>query len=220
MSELHINKKVCDLIAKRKIMAHDVILIRKEFAGIGLNMNIIANLIALETASEEKCPQWDAYFIHSICDYMLNCCGEPGQIDEDQFILIKSSITRNGLTSTQNEFEVLVHLLQNASSVPRSLCSLALDQICKMLYDGKKQPMVRNIHELDQPACDIVVALHKIIPIIQRTCIHGTLRAEGLLEMAEGKTRAMRMREGIDFLKPKARRLSRDRDKAINAIGM
>lgn len=184
MGELLMAGPAWKLVSKQKIMPSDVIMLRQEvFAGGIQSRQDIATLLALETACDNKCPQWDELFIKSIADYMVFKEGVSGTIDEKQAVWIRQSLTRDGLTQCKNEFDALLQILLQAKAAPSSLCALVLDQICHRIYaSGANRRKATEISDNDRA---IIIDLNKIIDVAKRFSIHEHLRAIGLSQLID-----------------------------------
>lgn len=211
MGELHIHNFVFKLISKQKIMPHDVILLQSAMVADGDGAAVVANLIALETAVQNKCPQWDHYFIRTICEFLLDQSMPNRDITPNQVQWIKNALTRGGITHTQNEFEILISIIEQADSVPIPLISLALDEICRMFYEQKRDVFDKNadIQTLDNndPYCDLRRSINRILPALSRTCVHQETRAKGMLEMMVKRPAAPNSTSAFGFLKEKLAQL-------------
>lgn len=207
MGELHIHNSVCKLISKQKIMPHDMIMLKDELASESDPSILVANLIALETAVQNKCPQWDQYFISTICDFLLSGSEPEGQISDHQLAWIMNALARNGITHKRNEFEVIICLIERATSVPVKLCTLALDEICRMYYEQKRHIGDHNSYiqkiASDDPYCDLRRSINRMLPALSRTCVHQELRAKSMLEMMVQQPKARNSSAAFGFLKEK-----------------
>lgn len=179
MSELHMAGPAWKLVAKQKILPNDVIELRQEVFSEGVKTTRdVATLLAIETACDEKCPQWDNFFISSITDYVLTGSEPYGTVTEDQVGWIKKSITRDGMTNTKNEFEVILHILDKAKAAPQSLCVLAVDQVCRKVYqDGANR---RHPDQLSDNDTAILISAKRVTESVRKFSVHEYLRAERL----------------------------------------
>ena len=184
MAELLMAGPACKLVAKQKISPIDVIELRQTVFPHGVKTSQdIATLLALETACDDKCPQWDEFFISSISNHTLFGSSPLGQVSEEQVAWLKRVVTRNGLTSTRNEFEVLVILLEKAKKAPSSLCALALDQVCRDIYaTGANRRGSDDVKDTDRA---IHISLKRLTMSISNFSIHEHLRAVGLAQLVD-----------------------------------
>jgi hypothetical protein len=188
MAELLMAGPACKLVAKQKITPIDVIELRQTVFSHGVKTpEDVATLLAIETACDDKCPQWDEFFISSISNYTLFGSSPLGAVSEEQVEWLKRVVTRDGLTTTRNEFEVLVMVLEKAKKAPSSLCALALDQVCREIYatgaNRRGSDDVRDTYRV------IHISLKRLTVSISNFSIHEHLRAVGLAQLIDCQDR-------------------------------
>jgi len=188
MSELLMAESAWTLIAKQKIMPNDVILLRQDAFPNGVQTpNDVATLLALETACDVKCPQWDNFFINSITNYMVHKSAPLSIIDDAQSDWLRCSVTRNGIIDTKNECELLIKILEEAKSGPSDLCSLVLDHICRLVYASRSEAASNDISSENE---NISIWLKRLIAVANKFSVHEKLRAQALLETLREDTRS------------------------------
>ena len=188
MSELLMAESAWTLIAKQKIKPNDVISLRQDAFPNGIqSLDDVATLLALETACDVKCPQWDDFFINSITLFIVYKQAPQGILDDTQCNWLQSSITRSGIIDTKNECELLIKILEEAKSGPSELCGLALDHLCRLIYASSSE-CLSNKDQLDGET--LAIWLKRVLAVADKFCIHEKLRAKALLETLEIKPKS------------------------------
>lgn len=182
MSELRMAGPAWKLVAKQKIMPNDVIMLRQECFADGVKTTRdIATLLALDAACDEKCPQWNEFFISSITEHVFDGSTPYGSITEDQVDWLKKTVTRNGVVESRNEFEVLLTLLETAKEAPQSLCALAVDHVCRQIYkDGTNR---RHPDQLTEDDIALLIYVKRLSESTRKFSLHEHLRVEQLGHM-------------------------------------
>ena len=88
-------------------------------------------------SSVEPSPEWTAFFVEALSEYMLSQ-GEPrGYVTEDEATWLIRQVNRDGEVETSAELELIVKLLEHAEYAPSSLRRFALATVEKAILTGK-----------------------------------------------------------------------------------
>jgi len=138
MGELIMSASVAGLISKNRIAAEDVTMLRREvFADGVVTLGEAEALFALDQTVRDKCPEWAPFFVEAVTDYIVHQEKPQGYISEDNANWLVRTISRDGMVDSRTEFELLVHVLEEAKSSPGQLSAYALEQVANAVIDGK-----------------------------------------------------------------------------------
>lgn len=118
-------------IARRKrIDADDVLALRRCAFGDGLLTRREADaLFALDGSTIEKSPEWAAFFLEAMVDYLVHRETPAGYVSDDNARWLVEHIARDGLVRGDTELELLVRVLERAARSPEHLVAFALKQV-------------------------------------------------------------------------------------------
>lgn len=91
---------------------------------------------ALDEACREACPEWTAFFVEALTDYVVRQVAPAGYVSDANATWLVDRISRDGVVKTASELEVLVKVLEAAVSSPPSLSAFALRQVAAAVLDG------------------------------------------------------------------------------------
>ena len=90
-------------------------------------------------AIEQNCKSpaaWGALFVEAVTDYLVNQVKPEGYVTSENAQWLTERITVDGKVQTQNELELLIHVLEEARWTPTSLSALALAQVRHAIIDS------------------------------------------------------------------------------------
>lgn len=115
-----------DTLAVRRVVYHDG----------AINPQELEVVFALDEAAELREPEWTAFFVEAVTDYIVHQQEPKGYISEDNAHWLKDRIARDGIVSTASELEALVKVIEKAQSSPDWLAAFALDQVKHAIVHG------------------------------------------------------------------------------------
>lgn len=93
-------------------------------------------VFALDEAAERRDPEWSAFFVEVVTDFIVNQEKPQGYVSEANARWLIDRIAKDGVVATASELELLVTVLEKATSSPDQLSAFALDQVRHAVVDG------------------------------------------------------------------------------------
>lgn len=148
MSGFRFSFPACVIAGKGRIMADDILMLRKYAFpdGIRTSEDALA-LFALNDSCPEHSPEWSTYFVESLAAYLVRGATPTGRIDDAKAGWLMRTIAADGAVHSALELELLLHAMEVASEVPESLSAFALDQVRLAL-----EPDPRGAYHAARPA--------------------------------------------------------------------
>lgn len=148
MSGFRFSFPACVIAGKGRIMADDILMLRKYAFpdGIRTSEDALA-LFALNDSCPEHSPEWSIYFVESLAAYLVRGATPTGRIDDAKAGWLMRTIAADGAVHSALELELLLHAMEVASEVPESLSAFALDQVRLAL-----EPDPRGAYHAARPA--------------------------------------------------------------------
>lgn len=94
-------------------------------------------LFALDEAAERRHPEWRMLFVEALVDLIVRQERPLGYVSEENADWLMARISRDGLVNTDTELELLVKVLEVATSSPSRLSAFALNQVKAAVLQGK-----------------------------------------------------------------------------------
>lgn len=121
-----------------EITAKDTLVLRQMVWGDGvLDQSDAQALFELNAAAQSKDPEWIAFFVEAICDYVIDGSEPKGYVSEANALWVIEEIDRDGRVESAAELELLVKLSEKAVDLPNVLKFYALDQIERIVISGE-----------------------------------------------------------------------------------
>src|SRR5688572_11803337 len=119
------------LKAGAQISAEDVLAVRRFVWPDGSVSDDEAEVIfELNRLASDPGPEWKAFFIEAMCDYVVNARPPKGYVDDEASEWLTEQIGRGGTDSAKAaELELVVCVLEKALNAPAALKEWALKQI-------------------------------------------------------------------------------------------
>ena len=93
-------------------------------------------LFLANEACADPSPEWTEFFVEALGEFIVNTVPPKGYVDQDMGDELIARIDRDGRVETMAELELLVRVLETASSTPASLKAYALCQIEAAVIEG------------------------------------------------------------------------------------
>ena len=104
----------------------------------------LETLFVLDEAAERRDPEWSAFFVEAVTDFIVNQEEPQGYVSEANGRWLIDRIAKDGLVTTATELELLVTVLEKATSSPDQLSAFALDQVKHAVVQGDG-PLARGV---------------------------------------------------------------------------
>ncbi len=120
-----------------RIDADDVIRYRREiFNDMVVTIVEAEGVFALNDQIEDTCREWDEFFIEVMTDYCVIQCNPVGYMGETNAEWLIDQISKDDHVHSDSELELLVRIIERASSVPETLAAFALRQVAHAVLEG------------------------------------------------------------------------------------
>lgn len=130
MSELMMPAPLLGVLESGSIGENDVLTMRRTvFVDDVICRSEAEWLLALDLAAHHKCREWTDFFVEALVTYIVYQADPEGVISEDNADWLIACISRNGLVDSPPRFEMLVKVLEKATSAPERLQTFALQQV-------------------------------------------------------------------------------------------
>ncbi len=119
------------------ITARDTLALRQwSWADGKITENEAIALFDLNNIGRSNAPEWVGCFVEALSDYVVNSKAPKGYIDDANAAWLMAQIDKDGRVESLGELELLVKILEKATSAPPTLQSYALKQIEHTVLSG------------------------------------------------------------------------------------
>lgn len=126
------------LTQRAEIGAEDVLALRRlVWADGGASREEADAIMALNSVCRVRSAEWVDYLVEVICDFCIHQQKPAGYIDDGNAAWLMRWIDHDGKVDSLTELELLVRILEVATSVPASLKTYALNQIETAVLTGE-----------------------------------------------------------------------------------
>lgn len=137
MSTPELQSLVGEIASRGRILPDDVLRLRRILFADGLTSRPEAEaLLALDMTAAETCDEWCAFICEAIADFIVHREQPAGHVSEDNADWLIRAVSRDGQVATLTGLELLIHVLDMASSAPDALVAFALTQVADAVIDG------------------------------------------------------------------------------------
>ncbi|BCJ91165.1 hypothetical protein IZ6_19000 [Terrihabitans soli] len=139
---------VSTLRQKRDARPQDVLALRLAvFDDATVSQTDAEALMALDECMSQPCPEWRAFFVEALTDFIVQQEQPRGYVDSANARWLMNRITRDA-TVKPNELELLVRVMETAVSVPPELHKFTLKQVRHAVLFGDSRNTVTE-HEVE-----------------------------------------------------------------------
>lgn len=139
---------VSSLRQKRDARPQDVLALRLAvFDDATVSQTDAEALLALDECMSQPCLEWQAFFVEALTDFVVHQEQPRGYVDGANARWLMTRITRDA-TVKPNELELLVRILETATSVPPELQKFTLKQVRHSVLFGESRNTVTE-HEVE-----------------------------------------------------------------------
>jgi hypothetical protein len=137
MSSFTLRYPASAIAGKLRLTAEDIMLLRKHMFPRGVtSADDAQQLLALHRAAQEKCAEWDNWFVETMAAFIVSHLRHQQWQGERDLDWLIGMLSRNGKIETPAELELLLHVMEMAAGVPDALSAFALDQLRIALETG------------------------------------------------------------------------------------
>ncbi len=138
MQNLNLSEMLAQVAQRQTITAEDVQTLRRNVFGDGIVSGEEAEMLfQLNNSCSQQDASWSVFFIEALTDYIVHQASPAGYISEENARWLIDSITQDGRVDSQCELEVLIKVLEKASTSPETLVTFALQQVKIGALEGK-----------------------------------------------------------------------------------
>ena len=149
--------------ANGAIMAEDALAVRRAvYADVAVTPDEMEKMLQVDEAARSADPSWTQLLAEAGADFIVNQLPPPGYVSEDNAAWLVERISRDGIVRTSRQFELLVHIVERATSAPGTLAALALKQVELAVMEGKG-PLAGNGLERGRMSKEAVDILRRIV---------------------------------------------------------
>lgn len=124
--------------ASEHLTAETVLGLRRELYRDGrIDAGELERLFALDEAADQRDPEWSAFFVEAVTDFIVDQEEPAGYVSEENARWLVDRIARDGIVKTDSELELLVKVLEKAKSSPERLSAFALHQVRRAVVYGE-----------------------------------------------------------------------------------
>lgn len=122
----------------------------------------LETLFVLDEAAERRDPEWSAFFVEAVTDFIVNQEEPRGYVSETNGRWLIDRIARDGVVTTASELELLVTVLEKATSSPDQLSAFALDQVKHAVVHGDG-PLARGGLQPGRVGADEAALIRRVL---------------------------------------------------------
>jgi hypothetical protein len=138
MSETHLPPAMAAIAERGEIRPEDVARLRATVYGNAVVSAEEAEwAFALDEAARSACPEWTEFFLEAVTDFVVRQEKPEGYVSEANAAWLVEAVGRDGTVKTASELELLIKVMETATSAPPSLSAFALKQVAAAVIDGQ-----------------------------------------------------------------------------------
>ena len=141
------------LAVRRAVYGNDTIIDRVE----------IETMLQIDEAAYAADPTWTALVAEAGADYLVHQEPPAEYLSQANADWLLAHIAADGVIKTPREFEMLVHVLEEAITAPCSLAALALGQVKMAILEGKGPLAINGVAAAKRVTRDQVDVLRRIL---------------------------------------------------------
>jgi hypothetical protein len=131
------NRFLDELATRGRVGAQDVLHLRRAVFADGLVSREEARaLLCVDRAATEKSPEWTAFLVEAVSDYLVHQERPAGHVSEDNAAWLVDVLADHDGDDLATKLEVLIGVLERATSTPASLSAHALAVVAQAVVEG------------------------------------------------------------------------------------
>jgi hypothetical protein len=125
--------------ASGTITSEDALAVRRSVYGgdVAITPDEMEKLLQVDDRARNADPAWTELLAEAGADFLVNQQPPAGYVSEDNAAWLTERICRDGIVNTPRQFELLVHIIERATSAPGHLAGLALKQVELAIIEGR-----------------------------------------------------------------------------------
>lgn len=144
MDGLKVSARVADIASRKRITPLDVLELRQLIFRDGVVACEEAEaLFALDEACTERCPEWVAFFVEAVTDYIVHQEKPSGYVTAKNAEWLINAISHDGKVDSLTELELLVRVLEQAKFSTERLVAFAMKQVKHAIVD-RQGPLIQG----------------------------------------------------------------------------
>ncbi len=164
MGELVLSGPLAELAARNKITADDVLMLRRSVFGDGVVSRTEAEtLFALDRSCRDRAREWADFFVEAITDYLVHQEEPRGYVTPNNAAWLMAAISHDGVVDTRTEIELLIRIMEKATSCPAQLSAFALRQVAHVVVSGDGPLAAGRLARPGMVTADDVAMLRRIL---------------------------------------------------------
>ncbi len=137
MSTLSITKPIADIAQRGHIRPETVVELRRKMYSDGhIGPAEADQLFYLDTACGEICPEWNAFFVEALTDFLVHQVAPRGYISVANANWLIQKVDLDGRVETNTEMELLLRVIETAKMIPPRLSEYIIRQVGKAVIEN------------------------------------------------------------------------------------
>lgn len=137
MGEIVLEGPLADMAARGRITGEDVLTLRRTVFSDGVVSKAEAEqLFALDRSCPDRSTRWKVFFVEAVTDYVVNQEQPEGYVSQANAAWLMTAISHDDVVDTQTEIELLINVMEKATSSPAELSAFALRQVAHVVVSG------------------------------------------------------------------------------------
>lgn len=126
-----------DIVARGEVTADDVLALRGVvFGEITVTPGEVEALFLIDEGTERRVPEWRAFFLEAMTDWLVRQQEPSGYITQDQADWLIARIEADGRVRNGTELELVVRALELADEAPASLAAFGLSLVTRAVVEN------------------------------------------------------------------------------------
>jgi hypothetical protein len=145
MSDLRFSFPACIVAGKARITPEDVRLLRRHLWPEGIRSRQDAVMaLALDECCGSHCPEWGIYVVEAVTEFVVWRESPTGEVSDETAGWLLQWLTDAGSVRSSAGFDILLHVLDVARSVPSFLSATLLNQVRLALLPAPRGAYARR----------------------------------------------------------------------------
>jgi hypothetical protein len=159
-----IGEVLARVTASGAITAEDAIVVRRAVYGreLAVTPDEMDKMLEIDEAARTADSSWTQLLSEAGADFIVNQLPPAGYVSEENAAWLVERIAKDAVVKTRRELDLLVHVIEQATSAPGSLAALALRQVELAIMEGKG-PLSGNGLERGRMSAEAVDVLRRIL---------------------------------------------------------
>src|SRR6185436_18182532 len=158
------SENLASFAAGGSITAADALAVRRSVYGgdVAITPAEMEKMLQADAGAQSADPSWTELLTEAGADFLVNQQLPAGYVSQDNAAWLTERICRDGIVNTERQFQLLVHILERATSSPGRLAGLALKQVELAIIEGRG-PLAGNRLERGRVSKAAVDILRRVL---------------------------------------------------------